>query len=331
MTEFDVPGMQLSYRRGARLLHTVCIGDADHRPATSVQPDSLFRYAGNSMPFTATAILLLAERGKLRLQDRVFAPDGLLPQFSRIGRQRDWLHAITVAQLLTHTGGGWGSDERDPILAQPGFDHTQLIAWTLRRRPLLYSPGEHYAQSNFGYCVLGRIIERVGGEPYPQFMDRNVLQPAGIGTVRLAGLKGAPKEARYYGQGGERPYPLPLRRMDAAAGWIGTSADLALLLASLFSPLDNEGAPRVLNAASLRVMTTPSKANPGMACGLAVNTAGNVWHTGQLPGSTSVMVHTPTRMSWAAAINTRSRKTDAVARLDSLLWQVARSVPEWEV
>ncbi len=331
MAEFDVPGIQMTYVRGARLLHTACFGEADHRPAAPVQADNVFRFAGNAMPFTATGILLLAERGQLRLQDRVFAPDGLLPQFSRIGPQREWLHAVTVQQLLTHTCGGWSSEERDPMLAQPGFNQTQLIAWTLRRRALQYPPGERYAPSNFGYCVLGRIIERVSGVSYARFMEHDVLRPAGIGTMRVAGPRSAPREVRYYGQGGERPYAMSLGRMDAAAGWVGNAADMARLLASLFSPLDNEGAPRVLNAASLRVMTTPSTANPGMACGLAVNAAGNAWHTGQLPGSTSVMVHAPSRVAWAAVTNTRSRKPDAVARLDNLLWQVARSVPEWEV
>jgi D-alanyl-D-alanine carboxypeptidase len=331
MDEFAVPGMQLTYLRGVRTLYTGNFGVANRTTQQAVQPDSLFRIASNSKPFTSTAIFMLVERGKLRLTDRVFAPDGILPQFSRIGPRRDWLHAITVHQLLTHTCGGWGSDRNDPMLDKPGFDHTQLIAWTLRSHALQYPPGDRFAYSNFGYCVLGRVIERVSGQPYPQFVRENVLRPAQLFDMRIASSRRAPREVQYYGQAGERPHAVPIARMDAPGGWIGTAADMAHLLACLFSPIDNEGAPRLVNAASLRVMTTGSRANPGYGCGLLVNNAGNAWHAGGLPGTMSVMVHTPSRMSWAVVVNTRSRKADAESRLDNLLWQVARAVPEWNV
>jgi len=331
MDEFAVPGLQLTYLRGLRTLYSGTFGVANRSTQQAVRPDSLFRIASNSKAFTSTAIFVLVERGKLRLTDRVFAPDGILPQFSRIGLRRDWLHAITVHQLLLHTGGGWGVERNDPMLDKPGFDHTQLIAWTLRTQPLQHPPGEKYAYSNFGYCVLGRVIERASGQPYAQFVRQSVMRPLQIFDMRIGASKPAPQEVQYYGQGGERPYALPIARMDSHGGWIGTAADMAHLLASLFSPIDNEGAPRLINAASLRVMTTGSRANPGYGCGLQVNNAGNAWHAGSLPGTMSVMVHTPGRMSWAAVVNTRSRQADAQSRLDNLLWQAARSVPEWNV
>jgi CubicO group peptidase (beta-lactamase class C family) len=331
MAEFEVPGLQLAYLRGSQVLHNGAFGVADRKGPRPVRPDSRFRIASNSKAFTSAAILLLVERGQLRLADRVFAPDGILPQFSRIGPHRDWIHAITVHQLLTHTCGGWSNQSNDPMFEKPGFNHQQLIVWTLRTHPLQHPPGEHYAYSNFGYCVLGRVIERVGGQPYAQFVQRNVMQPVQIFDMRIGTQRAAAHEVRYYGQGGERPYAFPLARMDAHGGWIATAHDMAHLLACLFSPLDNEGAPRLINAATLRLMTTGTRANPGYACGLQVNNAGNAWHAGSLPGSLSIMVHTQSRLSWAAVGNTRSKKPDAQSRLDNLLWQVARSVPEWEV
>jgi CubicO group peptidase (beta-lactamase class C family) len=331
MDEFDIPGLQLAYLRGSRTLYTGTFGLAARTAKRPVRPDSLFRIAGNSKAFTSAAILLLVERGQLRLTDRVFAPDGILPQFSRIGPHRDWIHAITVQQLLTHTCGGWSSETGDPMLEMPRFNHQQLIAWTLRSFPLQHAPGEHYADSNFGYCVLGRVVERVSGQHYAQFVQRNVMQPVQIHDMRTGTHPAAPREVRYYGQGGERPYAFPIARMDSCGGWIATAHDMAHLLACLFSPLDNEGAPRLINAATLRLMTTGTRANPGYACGLQVNKAGNAWHLGSLPGTTSIMVHTQGRISWAATVNTRSRNPDAPSRLDNLLWQVARAVPEWEV
>lgn len=331
MEEFAIPGLQLAYLRGARTLYSGQFGVANRETKAPVRSDSLFRIASNAKPFTATAIFLLIERGQLRLRDRVFAPDGILPQFSRIGPHRDWIHAITVHQLLTHTCGGWSNESDDPMFEKPEFNHTQLIAWTLRTHPLRFPPGEKYATSNFGYCVLGRVIERVSGMPYERFVHQNVLRPAQIPDMRIGSHRTVAREVHYYGQGGERPYGFPLYRMDAHGGWIATAADMARLLACLFSPLDNEGAPRLIDAASLREMTTGSRANPGYACGLSVNSAGNAWHAGALPGTTSFMVHTQSRMSWAAVVNTRSRRPDAQLRLDNLLWQVARGVPEWNV
>lgn len=329
MQEFSVPGMQLAYRRGARTLYAGCFGEADRDPRRPVRPDSRFRIASDSKAFTAAAILLLVEKGQVQLEDRVFAPGGVLHQFAELGPQRDWLHAITVHELLTHTCGGWGNSDNDPMFERPGLDHDQLIAWTLRTHRLENPPGAHYAYSNFGYCVLGRVIERASGLPYAPFVRRNVMQPAGIHDMQIGTHQAAPNEVRYYGQGDENPYDFPIYRMDSHGGWIATADDMARFLACLFSPADHENAPSILNSESLRVMTTGTSANPNYACGLAVNREGNAWHSGSLPGTTSLMVHTHSGMAWAAVLNTRSEKPEMASRLDRMLWEIARSVPQW--
>jgi CubicO group peptidase (beta-lactamase class C family) len=146
------------------------------------------------------------------------------------------------------------------------------------------------------------------------------------------GTHGATRtESHYYGQGGENPNDFTIARMDSHGGWIATATDLALFMACLFSPADDEGAAPILKPESLRVMTTGTQANPNYACGLNVNNRGNAWHTGSLPGTTSLMVHTHSKMSWAVVLNTRSTKPDSQSRLDNLLWEVARTVPEWHV
>jgi D-alanyl-D-alanine carboxypeptidase len=331
MREFSVPGLQLAYVRGTRVLYSGCFGvahRAKHQPVTTA---SLFRIASNSKAFTSAAILRLVEAGKLRLEDRVFAPDGILKQFSEIGPHRDWLHAITIYQLLTHTGGGWSNDSNDPMFEDKGRNHDQLIRWTLETHRLQHPPGENYAYSNFGYCVLGRVIERVSGERYPEFVRREVLRPARISDMRIGTHNTAPDEVHYYGQAGENPQSFPIARMDAHGGWIATALDMATFLACLFSPVDNEGGTQILTSESLRTMTTGSAANPGYACGLAVNKAGNAWHSGGLPGTMSLMVHSHSKMCWAVALNTSSPKKDAELRLDKMLWEVAKSVPEWGV
>ena len=239
MREFSVPGLQIAYVRGVRVLCSGCFGNANRAEHQPVTTKSLFRIASNSKAVTSAAIFRLVEAGKLKLEDRVFAPDGILKQFSEVGPDRKWLHVITVHQLLTHICGGWGNDSNDPMFEDKGKNHDQLIRWTLETHPLQHPPGEKYAYSNFGYCVLGRVIEHVSGERYPEFVRREVLRPARIHDMRIGTHKTAPDEVHYYGQHGENPESFPVARMDSHGGWIATAMDMATFLACLFTPADN--------------------------------------------------------------------------------------------
>ena len=329
MKEYSVPGMALAYARGPRLLYASCFGEANTSDHAAVQRNSLFRIASNSKAFTSAAIFLLIEQGKLGLDDKIFAPGGILGQFSNLGPHRNWIHSITVHDLLTHTSGGWSNDGNDPMFERPALNQQQLIAWTLQTHPLQNPPGEKFAYSNFGYCVLGRVIEHASGQPYARFVRQHVMRPAGIHDMRIGTNKTAPLEVHYYGQGGENPYDIPVARMDSHGGWISTAIDMTQFLAALFSPEDMEGGPSILTQQSLHQMTQGTHANPGYACGLAVNSAGNAWHAGSLPGTMSLMVHTRSGLAWSAVLNTRSPIKSAQIDLDKMLWKIARSVPQW--
>ncbi|MBN8246578.1 MAG: beta-lactamase family protein [Verrucomicrobia bacterium] len=329
MRAFSVPGFQLAFRRGSRILYDGAFGVADRATGQAVTPGSLFRIASDSKAFTAAAVFRLVEAGRLKLDDRVFAADGLLRQYADEGSPREWIHQITVHQLLTHTCGGWSNESNDPMFEERGMDHEQLIRWTLKTHPLQNPPGEKYAYSNFGYCLLGRVIEMVSGERYPESVRQEVLRPARIQDMRIGTHQTAPGEVHYYGQDGENPEGFPVARMDAHGGWIATALDMATFMACLFSPQDNEGAGPILTRDSLKRMTTGSTANPGYACGLAVNREGNAWHSGSLPGTTSLMVHTRSGLAWAAVLNTRSPEREAGQRLDRMLWEIAKGQPGW--
>ena len=71
------------------------------------------------------------------------------------------------------------------MFTHPHMDHAQLITWTLANRPLDRPPGQHYAYSNFGYCLLGRVIEKVSGSDYEEYIKKEVLAPLGIERMRL--------------------------------------------------------------------------------------------------------------------------------------------------
>src|SRR5262249_10283451 len=154
-------------------------GFADLDARTALSPAHRFRIASISKPITSVAIFKLIEQGKLALADRVFGSSGDLqndygpvPPGARIGD-------ITIEHLLTHTAGGWPNDETDPMGKQHALDHAGLIAWTLKTRPLDHPPGAVFAYSNFGYCLLGRVIEKVTGRAYAAFVEAAVLSQAG--------------------------------------------------------------------------------------------------------------------------------------------------------
>jgi D-alanyl-D-alanine carboxypeptidase len=329
MQRYNVPGMNMAFLRGKDILYSGAFGLADRSTGARVTPASLFRIASNSKAFTSASIFLLIEDGKLQLEQTVFSPDGILPQYSNLGGHQDWLHSITLHQLLTHTSGGWSNENNDPMFEKGGFNQEQLIEWTLKTHELQYPPGQHYAYSNFGYCVLGRVIEKVSGLPYARFVHQRILNKIGDHDMRIATHKPAPNEVAYYGQNGENPYSIPITRMDSHGGWVSTAEDMARFMACLFSPQDQEGAKPILSPDSLKTMTTGTTANPNYACGLVTNRAGNAWHNGSLPGTVSIMVHTHTGCSWAAVMNTRTSQGAQEPDLDKMLWQIGRAVPSY--
>src|SRR5690606_19569329 len=97
------------------------------------------------------------------------------------------LTEITVHHLLRHLSGGWGNDKTDPMFTDPRRNFEELISYTLDSAALKNSPGDAYAYSNFGYCVLGRVIETVTGQPYEKYVMANILKPAGASMMRIGG------------------------------------------------------------------------------------------------------------------------------------------------
>jgi len=215
----------------------------------------------------------------------------------------------------------------DPMFRQPSMNHRELITWALREQPLQFEPGTHYAYSNFGYCILGRVIEKITGQPYPQFVQQNVLAKCGIADMQIAGntlAQRAAGEVAYYGQkdAGTDPYSLNVTRMDSHGGWIGTPSDLV----KFAMHVDGfKTTPNILKASTLKTMTTATNANPHYACGWCVNSIPNWWHGGSLPGTLSIMVRTSSGLCWAAFTNIRATGLD----LDEMMWQVVKTVPQW--
>jgi CubicO group peptidase (beta-lactamase class C family) len=329
MTKHKVPGLSVAIAKEGRLVYAEGYGFADKEKNETVTPRHLFRIASVTKPITSVAIFRLIEAGKLRLSDKVFGPNAILGTAYGEPPYQRFVEDITVEHLLTHTAGGWRNDGRDPMFSHPRMDHQELITWTIAHQPLSDPPGEKYAYSNFGYCILGRVIEKLTGKPYPQAVGELVFAPCGITGMRLGGntrAERAPSEVIYYDQNGGDPYGMNVRRMDSHGGWLATPTDLVRFLVRV------DGFPTkpdILKPETIKTMTTPPAASPGYAKGWAVNKYNNWWHMGSLPGTITVMVRTSGQFCWAALTNTRNANSSMGADLDHLIWDMVGKIKQW--
>ena len=154
----------------------------------------------------------------ISLSDRVFGEGAITGTDFREPPFNPGVEDITVEHLLTHTCGGWSNATRRSDVQKSANEPARLIAWTLDTRPLDYPPGQHYDYSNFGYCVLGRVIEKVTRQPYADYVRTAVLKRCGVSDMTIAGntlAQRQPHEVKYYGQGGN-PYGMNVTRMDSS-------------------------------------------------------------------------------------------------------------------
>lgn len=337
MSRHEVPGLALAISHRGQLKLKAGFGHADTSLQTSARPEHLFRVASVSKPITSVTIMRLVELGQLSLDDGVFGKNGLLAKYSDAmaatsydNRQR--AESITLQHLLEHTCGGWGNKTNDPMFAREAikFDHDRLIRWTLAKRPLEHTPGEDYAYSNFGYCLLGRVIENVTKQSYAEAVRQLVLTPCGINDMKIGrDTKGRryDNEVTYYGQR-EDPYHSMMRvsRMDAHGGWVASPIDLVRFAHRV------DGYPQqpdIISEATRKVMVTTSSANAGYAKGWNVNKYNNYWHMGSFNGGSSTLVRTNDNHCWAVVVNTRGKQEGYSRDLDRLPWKIKRAVGKW--
>jgi CubicO group peptidase (beta-lactamase class C family) len=327
---FDAPGLSVAIAHEGRFVYQQAFGVTGHNSPEQLSISGLFRIASVSKPITSVAIFSLIEKGLLRGGDTVFGKNGVLG--TAYGRQPygKGIDQITIDHLLTHTSGGWDLFSDDPMFSHLEMSHPELISWVLNHQPLTNPPGKVFAYCNFGYCLLGRVIEKLTGQAYSDFVQNRILSCCGITDMRIAGnteKDRAPKEVKYFGQGQgpyDDPYKIDVNRMDSHGGWIATAADLVRFALHVDG---FDAARNILEPETIRKMTTPSAANQSYARGWSVNAKGHWWHAGDLGGTTAILVRTSSGFSWAALTNTRREGT--VSALDDLVWEMASKITAW--
>jgi CubicO group peptidase (beta-lactamase class C family) len=137
-----------------------------------VEPDMIFRLGSITKQFTGVSILMLAERGKLSLQDEI---TNFLPDYPTQGKK------ITVEHLLTHTSGIKSYTDMAEWLPLMRKDMSlQELIDMFKNQPMDFSPGERWKYNNSGYILLGAIIEKVSGKTYADFVQENIFGPLGM-------------------------------------------------------------------------------------------------------------------------------------------------------
>ncbi|MFI5952359.1 serine hydrolase [Cryptosporangium sp. NPDC051539] len=302
-----------------------------------VRPErTLFRIASLTKPITAAAIMRLVEAGRLRLDDRVLAPGGALAHFAPApadARIRD----ITVLNLLQHGAGGWPAAHDDPMFTGTDLSTDDLVRTVLAERSLDDAPGTAYAYSNFGYCLLGRLIEAVTGQTYETHVRDGLLAQCGISDMSIANDgRPAGDVIRCYPAADDDidPYRHRIDRMDSHGGWQATAQDLLRFAVRV----DGRGAD-VLTPASITTMTTPSAltGSDGYAAGWAINPGtsrdpGTWSHTGVLPGATALLQRTGDDLCLVVLTNYNERKDPAANTVDGLyrlLMRIRSQVDYW--
>ncbi len=316
MRKWNLQGGQLAIAKDGRLLLSRAYGYADPQSRRPVQLDSLFRIGSVSKTLTTVAILQLVETGKIRLSDKAFSLlPHLKPPAGTVADPR--LLDVTIQNLLQHAGG-WQETEPSftmPFTTQvaeavgpPNPPSCESVIRFQLSRPLDFPPGSKTSYSNFGFCILGRIIESVAGTggkpvPYEEWVRKALLGPAGIKHAKLAGTllsERADKEVRYHGPPNQEfvdsVYPgqgrvpfayggIDLKSTDASGGWIASAEDLV----KFATALDGQRGRPLLRPTSIRQMLdTPIPAsNREGLCWTVVKRAGGAdfWHIGAIRDS----------------------------------------------
>lgn len=210
---FDFRGIALVRRRGADALRYV-EGTTGGTPDELITPDTRFQLASVSKQCAAAAILLLADRGELRLDDRL---NGILP-----GGPSAW-DGITIHQLLCHRSGPvhWHQLE-DLDLTSSAVSADELLA-RFRAAPLLSTPGSTYSYSSPGYVLLAHVVEAVAATPYAAFLDREVFGPVGMSSTFAGNAQGSGFAAPLHD--GERVDSFELDVIGMGAGDVWSTAD----------------------------------------------------------------------------------------------------------
>ncbi|HEX6506772.1 MAG TPA: serine hydrolase domain-containing protein [Chloroflexota bacterium] len=236
-------GTVLVVQRG-RVILNKGYGFADREHRNPNTPNTAFQIASISKQFIATAILILQQRHKLSVHDKICT---YIP-----GCPASW-RPITIHMLLTHTSGIGHWNTYTSLDATP-MSLDQLIS-LFERMPPLFKPGTQYSYSSPGYTLLAYIVQKVSGQPFAGFMQRNIFGPLGMTRTKVD-IANQPPAAHAVGYAGLYPYAYPSLVGIFGQGMWTTTGDLERWDQSFFTT-------KILSRASQQAMLNTWVLIPG--------------------------------------------------------------------
>lgn len=302
----EVPSAEIAIVRDGKIVLNKAYGRAS--ATLPANPDLPYQIASNSKQFTAMAILLLQDEGKLSLDDHV---SKYIPGITEGDK-------ITIRQLLSHTSGiqdYWPQDYSFEAMSHPTTPRGIVDRWA--KKPLDFQPGDQWQYSNTGYVIAGMIVEKVSGEPLMTFLRRHIFDPLGMTSVvdqDKTYTAAFPTGYGRYALGPVRPVIPP------APGWLYAAGELSMTAADLakwdIARIDRSLVP----AHDWQEQETPVKLNNGKdtAYGLGVSIRPGppraITHTGEAVGFLSSNAVYPDQKS-AVVVLTNSWAGSAYARI----------------
>ena len=282
-----VPSASVAIVQHGKLIYTHAYGFArlatDSSPAVPANPDMRYSIGSISKQFTATAILLLQEEGKLSIDDPV---GKYIPGLTR-GND------VTIREILSHTSGYqdyWPEDYVMTTMMRPETADQIIDTWG--KKPLDFEPGTQWQYSNTNFVIAGRIVEVVSGEPYWNFLTEHIFRPLGMTSVWNSDMKKLtpPDATPYY-----RHALGPLRvAPNEGLGWMFAAGELAMTPHDLALWDESLIARSILKQASYKEMFTEVKLKDGEGThyGLGVEVRDrdghrSIEHSGEVSGFVS--------------------------------------------
>jgi D-alanyl-D-alanine carboxypeptidase len=258
MRQLHIPGLSLAIVREGRIAKAQGYGFANVELKAHATTETVYEIGSNTKQFTAAAIMMLVEEGKVHLEDAITKYFPEAPEA--------W-HGITIRHLLSHTSGiqnhvaipHWLDVFRTNLAFETAPSRDELLKMFFKL-PLEFQPGETWAYDNTGYYLLGIIIEKASGKPYWQFLDERIFKPLGMTATRGTDPRPiVPNRASGYEWKNDRfenrPILLPAIAFSAGS-LLSTVEDMAKWDAALSSE-------KLLKKSSLDQMWTAPMTNDG--------------------------------------------------------------------
>jgi CubicO group peptidase (beta-lactamase class C family) len=184
LTQHGVVGGGFAFVHGPQAATQFFNGEASRETQKAIDAETAYNWASITKTFTAIAILQLRDRGLLSLDDPVVR---YVPELREVHDAYGPIEAITIRHLLTHSAGfrnptwPWDCDDATNCDWQP-FEPTKWaqVAAMLPYTHIAFAPGSRWSYSNLGYVFLGQIIERLSGDDFEVYIDKNILKPLGM-------------------------------------------------------------------------------------------------------------------------------------------------------